>query len=260
MVKRILSGLILLMSAVAASAGTLDETVDRTIDVRPGAVFSLANTNGRINVRSWDQPRVRIVARKHVESRDSDAARSAMKALAVEISPAAGGVRVNTNYPRYNNGVFDWIAGTTVSMSVEYDVTVPRMMDLQIENTNGRIEASDVRGSHRVTTTNGRIELTRCAGDVNAETTNGAIEAELTGVNPGRGMRLETTNGHITVRLPRSFAARIDAENTNGSIDTDLPVMMSGTHSKHALKGTINGGNAELRLRTTNGSIHVEAQ
>jgi len=146
-----------------------------------------------------------------------------------------------------------------VSMSVTYEVMVPRTMDLQIENTNGAIEASDVRGSHKIETTNGRITLARCAGDLNAETTNGSIEAELTAVNNGRGIHLETTNGGIHARLPRTFAARIDAANTNGSIESDLPVTTSGSQDKHSLHGTMNGGGPELRLRTTNGSIHINA-
>jgi DUF4097 and DUF4098 domain-containing protein YvlB len=142
---------------------------------------------------------------------------------------------------------------------VTYEVTVPRTMDLQIENTNGAIEASDVRGSHRIETTNGRIILARCAGDVDAATTNGSIEAELTVINAGRSVRLETTNGGIHARLPRTFAARIDAANTNGSIESDLPIMVSGSQNKHSLHGTINGGGPELRLRTTNGSIHINS-
>ena len=259
MFKRILLTAILTIAAAAASASTLDQAFDRTFDVRPGAVFSLTNTNGHITVRAWDQPRVRVHAVKHVESRDSDTARDAMKALTFDLSQPNGGLRIDTKYPKHSDGIFEWIAGTNVSISVTYEVTVPRSMDLQIENTNGGIEASDVRGSHKIETTNGRITLARCAGDVDAETTNGTIEAELTAVNTGRGVRLETTNGGIHARLPRTFAARIDAANTNGSIESDLPVTTSGSQNKHSLHGTMNGGGPELRLRTTNGSIHINA-
>jgi len=260
MFKRILLTAVLTIVAAAANATTLDQTFDRTWDVRPGAVFGLTNTNGHITVRAWDQPRVRIHAVKHVESRDDDAARQAMKALTFAFSQTNGDLRFEAKYPKMNNGVFDWIAGTSVNMSVTFEVTVPRTMDLQIDNTNGAIEASDVTGSHKIETTNGHIGLVRCAGNVDAETTNGSIEAELTSVNAGRGMHLETTNGHITTRLPRTFAASIDAVNTNGSIESDLPVTTVGTHSKHELHGTMNGGGPELRLRTTNGSIRIEAR
>jgi DUF4097 and DUF4098 domain-containing protein YvlB len=260
MFKRILLAVVLSIAAAAANASTLDEAFDRTFDVRPGAVFWLANTNGHITIRAWDQPRIRVHAMKHVESRDDEAARGAMKALTFAVSQPNGGLRIDTKYPKHNDGIFEWIAGTNVNLSVTYEVTVPRTMDLQIEDTNGTIEANDVRGSHKISTTNGRIILARCAGDVNAETTNGSIDADITAVNAGRGMRLDTTNGSIHARLPRTMAARIDASNTNGSIETDLPVTTSGTQDRHALRGTINGGGPELRLRTTNGSIHIEAK
>jgi DUF4097 and DUF4098 domain-containing protein YvlB len=110
-----------------------------------------------------------------------------------------------------------------------------------------------------VSNTNGHIELVRCAGDLDAETTNGAIRAELAEVNPGKGIRLETTNGRITIALPKSIAARVDASTTNGSIKTDLPVTTTEVR-RNTLRGTINGGGGELKLRTTNGSITIEAR
>src|SRR5471030_851103 len=99
MFKRILLTFILSVAAAAVNASTLDETFDRTFDVRSGAVFALTNTNGRITVRGWDQPRIRVHAIKHVESRDGDAARSAMKALTLVLSQPNGGLRIETKYP-----------------------------------------------------------------------------------------------------------------------------------------------------------------
>ncbi len=260
MFKRIALTAILTIAAAVANASTLDETFDRTFEVRPGAVFSLTNTNGPITVHAWDQPRIRVHAVKHATSRDGDSARSAMKALTLVVSQPNGGLRIDTKYPKVTDGIFEWIAGTSVNLSVTYEVTVPRTMDLVVEDTNGAIEASDVHGSHKIETTNGHITLTRVSGDLDAETTNGSIEADLTSVNAGRSMRFETTNGQIRARLPRTLAARINAANTNGSIESDLPVMTRGTQSKHELQGTLNGGGPELRLRTTNGSIHIEGR
>jgi len=183
-----------------------------------------------------------------------------MKALTLVVSQANGGLRIDTKYPKVSDGIFEWIAGTSVNLSVDYEVTVPRTMDLQVEDTNGAIEASDVRGSHKIETTNGHIKLVRFSGDLDVETTNGSIDADLTAVNPGRSMRIETTNGQIHARVPRTLAARVNAANTNGSIESDLPLTMQGAQNKHELQGTLNGGGPELRLRTTNGSIHIEGR
>jgi hypothetical protein len=43
-------------------------------------------------------------------------------------------------------------------------------------------------------------------------------------------------------------------------VKTDLPITTT-EFKRTSLRGTINGGgNAELRLRTTNGSINIEAR
>jgi hypothetical protein len=251
---------LLLLTAAAARATTLQERFDKTFDVRPGSVVALGNLNGHITIGSWDQPRVRVQALRKVSSRDNDTARSAMKELRIEISPANGGLHIVTHYPKRDDGFFDWIAGTNVDMSVTYELTVPRQVGLQVENTNGGLDVAGVSGSLKLETTNGRIKLIRCAGDIYADTTNGGISAELLSVSPGRPMHLETTNGSIDVAVPRSVAFAVDAENTNGSIETDLPVSISGAHHKHDLHGTINGGGPELRIRTTNGGISIHSR
>jgi len=256
--RRLLS-LALFLAAATAGATTLDQTFDRTYDVRAGGRVVLDNVNGRVTVTAWDQPRVRVRAEQHVESHDSDVARKTMATL-VNVAADANGVRVHTNHPKNDDGFFAWLAGMSVQTRVDYEITVPRSMNLDLETVNGTVEARNVSGVLRFSTVNGRINIERCAGELDASTTNGGIAAELLTVLPGRPVKLSTTNGRISVSLPRTLAARVDAGTTNGSINSDIPVLTT-TSSKHSLRGTINGGgNAELRLHTTNGSIEIKAR
>src|SRR5436190_17884800 len=149
--RRIAIALVLALIALTASASTLEQSFDQTYDVRPGASLSLANVNGRITIRSWDQPRVRIHAVKRVQG-SSDEAKQVMAALKIEVTPSAGGLNVVTHYPKRGGGdsFLDWMFGSHLSASVTYEVTVPRNMSLGLENTNGAIEVTDVRGSHKL--------------------------------------------------------------------------------------------------------------
>ncbi|HEX2121350.1 MAG TPA: DUF4097 family beta strand repeat-containing protein [Thermoanaerobaculia bacterium] len=255
--KKLLVLTLTLFLAGTAGAVTLTETIDRTLAVRPGATVALSNVNGRITISSWDQPRVRILAKKEVDG-DRDEARSVMKELKVEIQQRDGGVVVTTHYPRRNDhgSIFDWLLGNHVDAEVRYELTVPRTMNVDVRNTNGSIYLAGVAGRHELGTTNGKIEVERCSGSVNASTTNGGIRAELTRVAKGQAMRLETTNGRIEVEVPSDLAADVDAGTTNGSIKTDLPITTT-RFSRNSLRGTINGGGTQLRLRTTNGGIEI---
>jgi DUF4097 and DUF4098 domain-containing protein YvlB len=252
--KLLLSALLVIFSHVA-NAATLKETIDKTFDVRPGATVDLTNTNGRITIKAWDQPRVKVVAHKEVEA-DRDDVRRALQELRVELTPRDGGLVIRTHYPNEKNagGFFDWIFGDRVDAQVTYELMVPRTMNVEVENTNGGIYLSDVTGRHDLDTTNGKIEVTRCAGSLDASTTNGSIDAELVRVAKGQPMRFETTNGRIEVSVPRDFAADVDASTTNGAIHTDMPVAARRA-GDNSLLGTINGGGTLLRLRTTNGGI-----
>lgn len=256
--KKLLVVTLALFLASAAGAATLNETVDRTFDVRPGAEVALTNVNGGIRISTWDQPRVRVVAEKEVEG-DRNDVKQALKELRVEIVPKDGGLVIMTHFPKESNGVggfFSWLTGDDTDAQVSYELTVPRTMNLDIRNTNGSIRLSDVTGQLELDTTNGKIEVARCAGSIEASTTNGSITADLVKFTRGQPLRFETTNGRITVNMPADFAGDIDASTTNGSIDTDFPVTTT-KFSENRLRGSVNGGGTPLRLRTTNGSIDI---
>lgn len=249
-----------LFMAVTAGAAELSETIDRTFDVRAGADFVLSNVNGKITISSWDQPKVRVIARKEVDG-DRDELKKALADLRVEMQPRNGGLVVTTHYPKESEGmssILSWLAGDHIDANVRYEVTVPRSMNVDVTNTNGGIHLTEVNGKHELDTTNGKIEVKRCSGALDASTTNGGITAELLRVTQGEPLSFETTNGRIELALPAGVGANVDASTTNGSINSDLPVTTTRTGS-NSLRGTINGGGTALRMRTTNGGISIKS-
>jgi hypothetical protein len=49
----------------------------------------------------------------------------------------------------------------------------------------------------------------------------------------------------------------VEASTHNGSINTDLPITVTGKVSKNKLTGTIGNGDGKLYLETHNGSIRL---
>jgi DUF4097 and DUF4098 domain-containing protein YvlB len=256
--RKLLVMIFLTLAAVSASAAEQKETIDRTYDVHPGARLSVDNVNGRVTVTSWDQPRIRVHAEKTASGWDSEDVRTALREVKVDIQARPDGVSVKTVEPDKSFGFLDFLLGHHVNRAVTYEITVPRATNLDLETVNGSVHVSEVSGTLKLDTTNGKIDVSRCAGTVDASTTNGGIHAELLSVTPGKTMRFETTNGHITIVVPPSLATEVDASTTNGRISTDLPVTTrSADHN--TLHGTVNGGGGGmLRLRTTNGGIDIK--
>jgi hypothetical protein len=258
--KKLILTLALTLAAAAAPAAELTETIDRTFDVRPGAQLRLSNVNGKITIASWDQPRVHVVAVKSARGDRADLPRY-MKELRVEMQARDGGLTVSTVQPKNDDGFgfLEWLVGDHVNGQVQYELTIPKTMNVNVDNTNGTISLTDVAGHFELETTNGKIEVDRCSGSIDASTTNGSIDAELIRVTKGQPLRFETTNGRITVALPKDVALDVDAGTTNGSISTDLPVE-TRTIDSNSLRGTINGGGTRLHARTTNGGIAIKTR
>jgi DUF4097 and DUF4098 domain-containing protein YvlB len=77
-------------------------------------------------------------------------------------------------------------------------------------------------------------------------------------MDAAREVHATTTNSSITVHMPASAGAQVDAHTSNSSISCDFDVSVrGGVMSKHHLEGTIGNGGPVLDLGTSNGSIKL---
>jgi len=74
--------------------------------------------------------------------------------------------------------------------------------------------------------------------------------------NGSGAVTLHTSFSSIKVNVPRGAGFNVDARTTFGSINTDVPIMVT-RKSDETLTGTINGGGCKMELVNANGSITV---
>lgn len=82
-----------------------------------------------------------------------------------------------------------------------------------------------------------------------------SLEREL---KPSGG-RLTTAGGAITLLLPENVRASIDAKTSGGRAQSELSLSSTELSEHTRLRGAISGGGEPIVLRTSGGSIHVEA-
>jgi hypothetical protein len=70
--------------------------------------------------------------------------------------------------------------------------------------------------------------------------------------------RVNTGDGHVTLRLPENFAADLDAHTGDGKITVDFPVTMSGSFGGSDVHGKLNGGGQTLTVHTGDGPIRLQ--
>ncbi len=266
------------MVASQAAAEIYKEHFEHTYPLQAGGAFTLRDVNGPVSVTAWDKNEVHIVAEKRIRAANEEDGKRRLAALRIDVTVKPGELRIDTRFPQEKGGgLLSLLAGNGGVGSVAYKIEVPRNLkvdietvngavdvngtggDLRAETTNGAVDVSGVHGKIRLGSTNGAISASDTAGTVVAATTNGSIEIALKQVDRGGDMSFETTNGHITLKVPRDIQASISASTTNGGVSTDLPVL-HGKSSKHHLDGDVNGGGGRLHLASTNGAIEIVSQ
>jgi hypothetical protein len=244
-------------------ATSLEDTFKKKIPVENITSVSVYNQNGAIEVESWAEDQIEIIAYKKVKTSNREKAEKLMEYLEIEIDKSGDNLRIETIPPRKNKnndgGFISWLfsLGNDGGVSVDYVIKVPQKMDLDLNSTNGGLDVSNCEGIIDLKTTNGKIVAENIKGTTNCRTTNGSIKVYLDKVYPKEEMTFKSTNGSIKVYLPRNINADVEAKTTNGSISCDLPIRGESKGSKRHFYGKINDGGSLIYLKTTNGSIRI---
>jgi len=220
----------------------------RDYTIRPSSTLIVdGGPNGGISFFGWDRDEVKVVAM--IQTSAENDAEAASIARQIRVETGSGRVRA---------------AGPSVwgsnSWSVGYHVYVPRRSNLTAVAKNGGVSAQLIEGRLEFRTTNGGISLDRVGGDVRAETTNGGVNARLAGSTwSGRGLDLTTTNGGVSLAIPRGYNARLETGTVNGGMSVDFPITVRGRINKH-IETQLGSGGPLVRVVTTNGGVKIYEQ
>ena len=125
---------------------------------------------------------------------------------------------------------------------------------LDADTSGGSVRAEGVAGDLKAHSSGGPIRIQDAGGRVDADTSGGGVEVAF-GRGNGKGGRIESSGGGITISLDPAVRLEIDAHADR--IESDLPITTTRGFSRESLRGTLNGGGATLRISTSGGSIHI---
>ncbi len=257
------------------------------------AEVHLRTFDGSIEIRSSDSNQVLIEIEKRGPTRE------AVEALLVESSQDGSRINLEVKQPR-KEALHGF--GFHMSASARLVVTVPRRSDIvartgdgaiRLDGVNGRLELRTGDGAIRVAgvtgelllnTGDGAITVDGAEGKLSLETGDGGVNVEgklssvkmHTGdgsivyrVEPGARMEddwdISTGDGSVSLYLPSSFSAELDAHTGDGGIRNELRVddlERSGDRDrdKQTLRARLGDGGRRLRIQTGDGAITLKAR
>jgi DUF4097 and DUF4098 domain-containing protein YvlB len=169
-------------------------------------------------------------------------------------------------------------AGVLKAHAVSGDLTITgAARGVDCESVSGDLEIRLVKGGAELKTVSGDILLEDSQGDVEADVVSGDIdlidisgadEVRAKSVNGGVNYQgslsrdgsytIHSLSGDVTLLIPGDSAFDLYAKSFSGDLKTDFEITLSGTLNKRELRGKVNGGGAELSLKTFSGDVHLK--
>jgi DUF4097 and DUF4098 domain-containing protein YvlB len=232
----------------------IDEVVEQDlsefeIDVTSQSRVKLNAKDGTIRIRGVaNADSVRVDGVRRVESTTMDSAAAYLIDLDVVSSVSADAIRIETSHP-------DPLS--SVRYSVDYDVTVPQGMEVEIENACGDVYAVTVYSSLAVTTGHGNVTLWDVHGSASVYVDRGYIAAVITVPEHGT-VDLGVRDGTIGLDIPLDTSAQLSATTTGGLITvSNLELADPGADSSTSVTGTLGAGDGSIALEATMGDVTV---
>jgi hypothetical protein len=257
-----------------------EEKISRTLRFGPGpsAVegrVEVSTISGNIRVVGHDDASVDVVVRKTVRAETAADADAAEAAVGLEMAEGAGAIRLLGHVEKQPG--CDWETITRrrtrprYHVAFDFEVRVPRSTRLRLCTVNGgAVHVVGTAGDFEIDNVNGGITLSGMRGSGRAETVNGAVSAEFA-ENPKAASSFKSVNGDLDVIFQRNLAANLLMKTFNGALFTDfdvtpLPTPASGVERRNGMtvyRGSrftgyrVGKGGPEITLDAFNGSIRI---
>ena len=232
----------------ALMALSLVQQTDTVIALDGATGLDIESSGGRISVTTWDRPEIRIQA-DHSRRAVMEIRRRSSGVISVETETSRGFASI-----------------------VEYDLTVPRSLNLTFEgwSTDVIIDGSD--GEIDVETFEGDITIVGGRGSVSAETISGEIHIEgadgvIEANSVAEDIRVSNSSGEIYVEtvggaiiLEGMSATIVEVGSVGGRVSFDGIIVDGGEYFFASHGGTVSitipeTSNVEVSFASTHGNI-----
>jgi DUF4097 and DUF4098 domain-containing protein YvlB len=235
---------------VALLALSALQQTDTTLAVPPTARLQIQNPSGSIKVAVWDRSEMRVRA----EHGTRDEVRITVRGSIVEVEAER----------RHGMPAF-----------VDYDITIPKTMSLELSGRETEIEVVGVTGAISAETVEGDVTIRGAGGPVEAHTIEGdvviegargevkveGVDGDITLTDVVGDLTVETTDGDIT--LDNVDAANVDVSTVDGDVQYTGTIKDGGRYGFSAHSGDIAlavpaGLNATVSVATFDGSFEAD--
>jgi len=216
--------------------------------LEPGQSLHLQNNVGEITVAGVDVTRCDVTATITARAMTKEGAEKLAEEVQIKLEPSDNKLNIRVEKP-------DKMCKH--SITIDFNITVPKQTALQLATNVGEIHISNITQPIEAETDVGTITCRQITGDIDLATNVGEVTVVYSETAPSAcNADIKTDVGEIDFTAPPELSAQVNVSVDIGSIQTDLPLTVKGTINK-SLSGTIGKGEGKVILKTNVGSIKI---
>ena len=245
------------------------EHFSRKVKIGRDGRFTLTNISGDIVVTSGSGDDVSIDAVKRTRGDKSELAR-----VQITVDERGGRVDVQTDHEQNRRDRYEG----SDHVSVDYTVTVPASVSVDLHSISGSVKVSGVHGSLRSETISGNVTITDAPKLEVAKTVSGDIS--LTGIITDGDLTASSVSGNVRARGLKARGLdlgiisgdinvsdvtcdRLGVKSVSGNVEYAGGIVKGGRYEINAHSGTVrlllaNPAGFELNANSFSGSIRSE--
>jgi hypothetical protein len=203
---------------------------------------------GEITVTGADVTNCDVTATITAKASTEEKAEKLAEEVKIKLQPSANKLSVKVEKPKETSNC---------SIAIDFNITVPKQTALQLAINVGEIRISEITEPIEAETNVGTINCRQITGDTDLTTNVGEVTVAYSeNAPPICNADIRTDIGEINFTAPHDLSAQVRASVNIGSIQTDLPLTVTGKINK-SLNGTIGKGEGKITLKTNIGSIRI---
>lgn len=202
--------------------------------------------DGGVRVKGWDKNEITIKVCIQTRGKTDEEAREISSA--VNITTDGGTIKAVSPYSASENVIYN----------VNYDIKIPKNLDLNITTINGGITISEIESVIDFNVSNGGAILNRLAGDVRGKINNGNVTVKLVGKEwTGNGVNIQVTRGDIVILIPKDYSARIETGTRRGNLISSIGGTKQSVKNDNLILDVGSGGTL-LNILTGRGNVWIQ--
>ncbi|MFC1731176.1 DUF4097 domain-containing protein [candidate division KSB1 bacterium] len=214
------------------------EKIELTFAGKPGMTIVIDHRFGDIDVVKGSNSSVKIDGEKRVSAQNKDIEEEFLREMRLIVDESEDRLRITAEYPeqRERRG-----RRNIRNFAIMYTIEVPENVTLEMENSFGDIELTDLKGDFNVRNTFGTLTADGLEGDVTLRNQFGMLDAEdITGT-------ADISNEHGELIID-TVVGPLEADNQHGTvrvIDVTGNIDIRGGHGEMDIKRVT--GDADIR-------------